>query len=180
MATYMISVAPVGAFAQTVALACAGAPAKSTCTVSPGPPFWNGAAQTVGAPITTTAASGLFRPTARHQTLNQIPDHASCAIGSNGGDDRLVFATRGSGTDGYQLHWASCCAPTDGRMQEFRRRFCGGTTGTCLNGTSKSWQSHPFHNPNAHNQPNSHRSDAGGQSTVRNPASIAAIVVIKL
>lgn len=58
-ATYMISVAPGGGFAQTVALACAGAPAKSTCTVSPSSVVLSGAAQTATVSVTTTASAAL-------------------------------------------------------------------------------------------------------------------------
>ena len=55
-ANYTLGVAPGGGFNQTVALTCSGAPALSTCTVSPSSVSLNGASSTsVSATITTTA-----------------------------------------------------------------------------------------------------------------------------
>jgi len=64
-ATYVLSVAPGAGFAQTVALACTGAPAKSTCTVSPSSVVLSGAAQPATVSITTTVAAALLRPAGR-------------------------------------------------------------------------------------------------------------------
>jgi FG-GAP-like repeat/Abnormal spindle-like microcephaly-assoc'd, ASPM-SPD-2-Hydin len=55
-ATYSISIAPAAGFAQSVALTCTGAPALSTCTVSPASLNLSGVAQTATVSVTTTAA----------------------------------------------------------------------------------------------------------------------------
>jgi hypothetical protein len=56
-ATYKLAVAPVGAFAQTVALTCSGAPQKSTCSLSPSSVVLNGSASTSVTVSVTTAGS---------------------------------------------------------------------------------------------------------------------------
>jgi len=62
-ANYTLAVTPVGGFNQTVALSCSGAPAQSTCSVSPNPLVLNGsAAGSIAVKVTTTAAS-LAMPT---------------------------------------------------------------------------------------------------------------------
>ncbi len=60
-ASYMISLAPSAGFNQLVALSCSGAPAQSTCTVSPTSVTLNGTAATVSVTVTTTAASSALR-----------------------------------------------------------------------------------------------------------------------
>jgi len=60
-ASYMISLAPSAGFNQLVALSCGGAPAQSTCTVSPTSVMLNGTATTVNVTVTTTAASSALR-----------------------------------------------------------------------------------------------------------------------
>jgi hypothetical protein len=57
-ASYSVSVSPAGGFSQTVAVSCSGAPAQSTCSVSPSTVTLNGSsATTVTVAVTTTGAS---------------------------------------------------------------------------------------------------------------------------
>jgi hypothetical protein len=53
-ATYKVSVVPLGGFSQTVALSCSGAPAQSSCSVSPSTIALNG---TASAPATVTVTT---------------------------------------------------------------------------------------------------------------------------
>ncbi len=60
-ASYLVSVAPQGGFNQSVALTCSGAPALSTCSVSPGAVTLNGTASTnVTVTVTTTAGTSTL------------------------------------------------------------------------------------------------------------------------
>jgi len=56
-ATYSVSVSPAGGFAQTVAVSCTGAPAQSTCSVSPSTVTLNGSTATTVTVTVTTAGS---------------------------------------------------------------------------------------------------------------------------
>jgi hypothetical protein len=57
-ANYSVAVAPTGGFAQSVALTCSGAPAQSTCAVSPSTIALSGtAAKTAMVTVTTAAAA---------------------------------------------------------------------------------------------------------------------------
>lgn len=59
-ASYSLNVAPSGGFNQSVAFACTGAPAQSTCAVSPNTVALNGSTVvTVSVTVATTAASML-------------------------------------------------------------------------------------------------------------------------
>jgi hypothetical protein len=58
---YMLTLAPDGGFDQPVTLSCTGAPANSTCAVSPNPAALNGSAATATVTVFTTAASVLDR-----------------------------------------------------------------------------------------------------------------------
>lgn len=61
-ASYSLSVAPGGGFNQSVAFACTGAPARSTCAVSPNTVQLNGSTSaTVTVTVTTAVASLLVR-----------------------------------------------------------------------------------------------------------------------
>src|SRR5208337_402275 len=53
-AKYTVAVAPGGGFNQTVTLTCSGAPAQSTCSVSPSSVKLNGSAP---APVTVTVTT---------------------------------------------------------------------------------------------------------------------------
>jgi hypothetical protein len=57
VANYTVAVAPLGGFNRTVALSCSGAPAESTCSVSPGPVTLNGTASVPVAVTVTTAGT---------------------------------------------------------------------------------------------------------------------------
>jgi FG-GAP-like repeat len=60
-ASYSVGIAPVGGFAQSVALACSGAPAMATCSVSPSTISLSGTAtKTVMASVTTTGSSQIL------------------------------------------------------------------------------------------------------------------------
>jgi hypothetical protein len=64
VANYTVAVAPGGGFNQTVALSCSGAPAQSTCSVSPSSITLNGSASapaTVSV-ITAGSSAGLTQP----------------------------------------------------------------------------------------------------------------------
>jgi len=61
-ANYTLSVAPVGGFAQSVALTCGGGPAASTCTVSPSTISLSGAAAKTAMVTVTTVSQGLTLP----------------------------------------------------------------------------------------------------------------------
>ena len=65
-ATYSLTIASQGGFSQTVALSCGGAPAQSTCSVSPSSITLSGtSSSTVSVTVTTTAsAAGLLQPMA--------------------------------------------------------------------------------------------------------------------
>jgi hypothetical protein len=56
-ATYTVSVAPAGGFAQSVSLGCSGAPAGATCTVTPSMVTVNASTSMVNVAVTTTARS---------------------------------------------------------------------------------------------------------------------------
>jgi hypothetical protein len=61
-ANFGVAVTPAGDFNQLVALTCSGAPALSTCAVSPNSVVLNGsAAATINVTVTTTAASFVVR-----------------------------------------------------------------------------------------------------------------------
>jgi hypothetical protein len=63
-ANYAIAVSPVSGFAQKVALSCSGAPAQSTCTVSPSSVTLNGTSSAPAnvAVVTTAASASLVSP----------------------------------------------------------------------------------------------------------------------
>jgi FG-GAP-like repeat/Abnormal spindle-like microcephaly-assoc'd, ASPM-SPD-2-Hydin len=63
-ASYAVAVTPGGGFNQSVALSCVGAPAQSTCSVSPTPLMLNGSGFATATVIVNTAGSsaGLSRP----------------------------------------------------------------------------------------------------------------------
>jgi hypothetical protein len=64
-ATYSVAVTPIGGFNQMVTLSCSGAPAQSTCTVSPTSTRLNGSSATqVTVSVTTLGISaGVLEPT---------------------------------------------------------------------------------------------------------------------
>jgi hypothetical protein len=76
-ATYTISVAPGGGFDQSVTLTCSGAPAKSTCAVSPSTIALSGTSSpTATVTVSTTASSQVFPPSGfdgRRMTYRPIP-----------------------------------------------------------------------------------------------------------
>jgi hypothetical protein len=62
-ANYTVNVVPGAGFNQTVSLTCSGAPAQSTCTVSPSSVTLNGKAVPTTVSVTTTASTmGLTQP----------------------------------------------------------------------------------------------------------------------
>jgi FG-GAP-like repeat/Abnormal spindle-like microcephaly-assoc'd, ASPM-SPD-2-Hydin len=61
-ASYSIALAPVGGFAQSVALTCGGGPAASTCSVSPSAISLSGAAAKTAMVTVTTVSQGLTLP----------------------------------------------------------------------------------------------------------------------
>ena len=62
-ANYTVAVAPGGGFNQTVALSCSGAPALSTCSLSPSSVTLKGSAAAVKVAVTTMGVSaGLTQP----------------------------------------------------------------------------------------------------------------------
>jgi hypothetical protein len=61
-ATYPLSLSPLGGFNQSVALTCTGAPAMSTCTVTPSTVSMNGAAVPVAVTVATVARSHALTP----------------------------------------------------------------------------------------------------------------------
>lgn len=64
-ATYTLAVAGQGGFNQSVSFTCAGAPSKSTCTVSPSTLTPGSSATNITVTVTTTASS-LSAPRSRH------------------------------------------------------------------------------------------------------------------
>jgi hypothetical protein len=61
-ASYTVTVMPGGGFSQSVMLSCSGAPAQSTCSVSPNPLLLNGSVAGSIAVKVTTMASSLATP----------------------------------------------------------------------------------------------------------------------
>jgi len=61
-ATYTVTVMPGGGFSQSVMLSCSGAPAQSTCSVSPNPLLLSGSVAGSIAVNVTTMASSLASP----------------------------------------------------------------------------------------------------------------------
>jgi hypothetical protein len=59
-ASYTISVTPVGGFKGTVTLSCGGAPAASTCSISPSQVTLNGNDPAIAAVTLTTTARSFF------------------------------------------------------------------------------------------------------------------------
>jgi hypothetical protein len=76
-ATYIVSLAAAAGFSQSVALTCSGAPAKSTCSVSPNSIAPSGASPvTATVTVSTTASSQVFPPSGfngRRMTYRPIP-----------------------------------------------------------------------------------------------------------
>ena len=65
-ASYSLTLSPEGGFKQTVQLSCSGAPAQTTCSVSPASMTLNGSsAQTVTVTVTTSGASASLQSPAR-------------------------------------------------------------------------------------------------------------------
>ena len=58
-ATYMLNLSPGGGFSQAVTFSCSGAPAFSSCVVSPNPAMVTGSTVTATVTVTTTAASHI-------------------------------------------------------------------------------------------------------------------------
>jgi uncharacterized repeat protein (TIGR03803 family) len=73
-ATYTVAVAPVGGFSQTVALSCSGAPAQSTCSVSPSSVKLSGSSPaSVTVTVTTAGASAsLANPAGLPRSGNRL------------------------------------------------------------------------------------------------------------
>ena len=63
-ATYTLSVSPSGGFAKSVSLSCTGAPAQSTCSISPSTISLNGSTATKATVTVSTTGSGLILPLA--------------------------------------------------------------------------------------------------------------------
>jgi hypothetical protein len=61
-ASYTVTLSPAGGFSQSVALSCSGAPAQSTCTVSPSSVTLTGASSTAVSVIVGTMSSGVPGP----------------------------------------------------------------------------------------------------------------------
>jgi hypothetical protein len=62
-ANYTVAVAPAGGFNQTVTFTCSGAPAQSTCSISPSSVTLNGATSTpVAVTVTTAGTSANLAP----------------------------------------------------------------------------------------------------------------------
>jgi hypothetical protein len=59
-ASYKVAVAPDGGFDQTVTLSCSGAPAQSTCSVSPSSVKLSGSAATATVTVTTAGGSAAL------------------------------------------------------------------------------------------------------------------------
>lgn len=76
-ATYTLTVAPGGGFNQSVTLTCSGAPAKSTCSVSPKTISLSGtSATTATVTVSTMASSQAFPPSGfdgRRMTYRPMP-----------------------------------------------------------------------------------------------------------
>jgi len=64
-ANYTISIAPAGGFAQSVSLACTGAPSSSTCTVTPSMISLSSKSATTAAVTVTTTARSVGWPLSR-------------------------------------------------------------------------------------------------------------------
>jgi hypothetical protein len=71
-ATYVVSIAPGGGFSQTVTLSCSGAPAQSTCSVSPSSIALGGAPASTATVTVTTAgnSASLTQPTGGGPSAN--------------------------------------------------------------------------------------------------------------
>jgi hypothetical protein len=74
VANYTAAVAPLGGFNRTVTLSCSGAPAHSTCSISPTSVTLNGAASaSVAVTVTTAGASAnLARPSSFPAAGNRL------------------------------------------------------------------------------------------------------------
>jgi photosystem II stability/assembly factor-like uncharacterized protein len=74
IASYTLSLSPLGGFNQSVSLSCTGAPAEATCSVSPASATLDGSdSQTLTVTVATTAAS-LLPPGGEHSSpLQQGP-----------------------------------------------------------------------------------------------------------
>jgi uncharacterized repeat protein (TIGR03803 family) len=74
VANYTVAVAPVGGFNRTVTLSCSGAPAQSTCSISPTSVTLNGATSaSVAVAVTTAGASAnLARPSSFPAAGNRL------------------------------------------------------------------------------------------------------------
>jgi len=86
-ASYTLSIVPAGGFAQNVSLACTGAPALATCTVSPNTISLSGtSAATATVTVTTTAASHsaapFFNPSWPHHGPLQQPALLAALFGT--------------------------------------------------------------------------------------------------
>ena len=77
-AIFTVDLAPVGDFTPSVSLSCSGAPALSTCTVSPNLVTVNGSS-TAKVTATTTAATGSLRSPFEHSNGNRMAGLAALA-----------------------------------------------------------------------------------------------------
>jgi hypothetical protein len=69
-ASFSLTIGSSGGFSQAVSLSCSGAPAGSTCSVTPGSANPNGGSVTAQVSVTSTARGALFAP----QVNTRFPD----------------------------------------------------------------------------------------------------------
>jgi hypothetical protein len=104
-ATYNLGVAPLAGFNQTVTLTCSGAPALTTCTISPSSVQLNGTA-TVNPTVTITTIapmSGLGLPFPRdHRFIGQHPQLLLAGIAA-----MLFIAMLRTRKRDFRLYWAT-------------------------------------------------------------------------
>ena len=85
VANYTVAVAPTGGFNRTVTLTCSGAPAQSSCSVSPSSVTLKGAASApVAVTVTTAGTSASSRAALRATTWTRYVCAVACIVGLAG------------------------------------------------------------------------------------------------
>jgi hypothetical protein len=123
-ATYNLSVAPLAGFNQTVTLTCSGAPALTTCTISPSSVQLNGTATVIPTvTITTTAPmSGLGLPLPRgNRFIGQRPQLLLVGIAT-----MLLIAMLRTRKRNSRPYWATPLAFTALLLLAATLSSCGG------------------------------------------------------
>jgi uncharacterized repeat protein (TIGR03803 family) len=92
VANYALAVAPLGGFNRTVTLTCSGAPAQSTCSVSPNSVTLNGT--TTASVAVTVATTGTSASLARPSSFPRTGNHLALWLAFSGLPGLVLLSSR--------------------------------------------------------------------------------------